>query len=55
MTLIKFTPLNPEIPSIVTRLIVSVVLQAFGSSQVRVTLKGSSVKGDFIEGYSDFF
>jgi hypothetical protein len=50
----KFSPPKAEIMGHACASVVSACKKAFADSLECVTLKGSAVKGDFIQGYSDF-
>lgn len=52
--MMKFSPPDAKILNRAVDLVVSASKTAFRDSLVCVTLKGSAVRGDFIQGYSDF-
>jgi len=50
----KFSPPRPEVLDRAVALVVSASETVFGENLECIILKGSAVKGDFIQGYSDF-
>jgi len=52
--MIKFRPPKPEILNHVVDLVVASSRKAFGEDLVCITLKGSALRGDFIQDFSDF-
>jgi len=52
--IIKFSPPRPEVLDRAVALVVSASETAFDENLECIILKGSAIKGDFIQGYSDF-
>lgn len=52
--MLKFNSPQPEVLNRAISLVVSACRTVYRDSLVCVTLKGSTVKGDFIQNYSDF-